>query len=89
MFGGKPVTGAEAVELGLANRCVPDAELETRALEWAREIAANSWFTLRTEKALVREGEALGLEAALAYERANSPGAGPDLRERLANFNKR
>ena len=89
MFDGRPVSGAEAVALGLANLCVPEAELEARALGWAREIAANSWFTLRTEKALVRGGEALGLDEALAYERANSPGAGPDLAERLKSFGRK
>ena len=89
MFDGKPVSGAEAVALGLANRCVPDDEHETRTHAWAREIAASSWFTLRTEKALVRDGEALGLDDALAFERANSPGAGPDLAERLKGFGRK
>jgi len=89
MFDGKPVSGAEAVALGLANLCVADAELESRALAWAREIAASSWFTLRTEKTLLRGGEALGLDEALAYERANSPGAGPDLAERLKSFGRK
>ncbi len=89
MFSGRPVTGTEAVALGLANHCVPDAELESRALALAGEIAANSWFTLRSEKALIREGEPLGLADALAFERTNSPGAGPDMQERLRGFGKR
>jgi len=89
MFSGRAVGGAEAVAIGLANQCVPDAELESRALALAREIAANSWFTLRTEKRLVRDGESLGLADALAFERANSPGAGPDMQERLKSFGKR
>ncbi len=89
MFSGRPVTGTEAVALGLANHCVPDAELESRALALAGEIAANSWFTLRSEKALIREGEPLGLADALGFERTNSPGAGPDMQERLRGFGKR
>jgi len=89
MFSGRPVTGAEAVALGLANQCVPDAELESRALALGGEIAANSWFTLRTEKTLIREGEPLGLADALAFERRTSPGAGPELAERLKGFGKR
>jgi enoyl-CoA hydratase/carnithine racemase len=89
MFSGRAVSGSDAVAIGLANRCVPDAELESRTLELAREIAANSWFTLTTEKRLIREGEPLGLPEALAYERKHSPGAGPDMRERLAKFQKR
>ena len=89
MFSGRPVSGADAVALGLANQCVPDAELESAALALAREIAANSWFTLRTEKTLIREGESLGLADALSFERRTSPGAGPDLTERLKGFGKR
>ena len=89
MWTGRAVSGAEAFAIGLANHCVPDAELESRTLALAREIAANSWFTLRTEKQLLRGGEALALADALAFERANSPGAGPDMPERLANFGKR
>jgi enoyl-CoA hydratase/carnithine racemase len=89
MFSGRAVSGAQAVALGLANQCVPDAELESRALGLARQIAANSWFTLRTEKALLRDGESLGLAEALAFERRTSPGAGPDMAERLKSFGKR
>ncbi|HTO07854.1 MAG TPA: enoyl-CoA hydratase/isomerase family protein [Myxococcota bacterium] len=89
MFSGRVVTGAEAVALGLANACVPDAELESRALGLARQIAGNSWFTLMTEKRLIRDGQSLGLDEALAHERKTSPGAGPDMRERLAKFQNR
>ncbi len=86
MFSGHALSGREAVAIGLANECVPDAELEARTLALAREIAANSWFTLRTEKALMRGGAGLPPAQALAYERANSPGAGPDMAERLKSF---
>ena len=86
MWSGRAVGGREAVELGLANLCAPDGELEARTLALARQIAANSWFTLRTEKALVRGGAGLPARDALAYERANSPGAGPDMAERLKGF---
>ena len=89
MFSGRAVTGREAVALGLANECVPDAELEARTLALAHQIAENSWFTLRTEKALMREGAGLPSAQALAYERANSPGAGPDMAERLKSFGAR
>jgi hypothetical protein len=37
----------------------------------------------------VRDGAALGLRDALAFERANSPGAGPDMNERLKSFGKK
>lgn len=89
MWTGHALDGREAVAIGLANRCVPDAELASATLALAREIAANSWFTLRTEKALVRGGAGLAPRDALAYERAHSPGAGPDMNERLKSFGKK
>lgn len=86
MFSGRALNGRDAVAVGLANACVPDAELEARTLELARQIAANSWFTLRSEKKLIREGADLSASEALRYERANSPGAGPDTAKRLESF---
>ena len=89
MWSGRAVNGRDAVAIGLANECVPDAELAARTLVLAREIAASSWFTLRTEKTLMREGAGLSPAEAIAYERANSPGAGPDMAERLKSFSAR
>jgi enoyl-CoA hydratase/carnithine racemase len=86
MFTGTPITGAEAVGLGLANRCVPDAELEAATRELATAIVANSWHTLRADKQLVNEGQRYTLAEGLAYERKTSPGAGPDMAERLKSF---
>jgi enoyl-CoA hydratase/carnithine racemase len=89
MFTGRVVSGAEAVELGPANRCVPDADLIDHTRELARQIVANSWHTLRADKRLVNEGQRYTLPDALQYERDTSPGAGPDLAERLAEFGKK
>ena len=89
MFTGRVVPGAEAVELGLANLCVPDDELEVRTLDFARSMLANSWFSLRAEKKLANEGQRYTIADALRFERANSPGAGPDMQERLQAFGKK
>lgn len=89
MFTGRVVTGTEAVGLGLANLCVPDGELDARTLDFARGMVANSWFSLRAEKKLANEGQSYTLTDALQYERANSPGAGPDMQERLKSFGKK
>lgn len=89
MFTGTPVSGSEAVVLGLANVCVPDDQLETATSELARSIVANSWHTLRADKRLVNEGQRYTLEDGLAYERKTSPGAGPDMAERLKSFGAR
>ena len=89
MFTGTPVPGPEAVALGLANTCVPDAELEETVKAIAASIVANSWHTVRADKQLVNEGQQLSLSEALAYERRTSPGAGPDMAERLKAFGTR
>ena len=86
MFSGRVVSGAEAVAMGLANRCVPDAELMSAAITMARGFLQNSWFTLRADKMLVNQGLNYTLADGLAFERNNSPGRGPDLEERLKQF---
>jgi enoyl-CoA hydratase/carnithine racemase len=88
MFSGRVVSGAEAVELGLANKCVPDEQLMDATIEMARGFLENSWFTLCADKWLVHEGQKRTLEEGLKFERENSPGRGPDLEERLEKFSK-
>ena len=87
MFSARVVSGAEAVELGLANRCVPDAELMSAALEMAKSFIANSWFTLRKDKELINGGLDRNLADGLAWERQTG-GAGPDMAERIKSFGK-
>ncbi|HEX2463491.1 MAG TPA: enoyl-CoA hydratase/isomerase family protein [Thermoanaerobaculia bacterium] len=89
MLSGRTVDGREAAAIGLANRCVPDAELESTTLELAKQIVANSWHTLRADKKLVNQGQDFGLEQGLAYERRESPGASPDTAQRVASFGKK
>ena len=86
MYSGRVVGGREAVELGLANKCVPDDQLMDTTIEMARGLLDNSWFTLRADKWLVNEGQKRTLEEGLRFERENSPGRGPDLEERLKTF---
>lgn len=89
MFTGTPLTGAEAVAFGLANVCVPDDQLDATVDAMAAAIVANSWHTLRADKSLVNEGQEYALREGLAYERRTSPGAGPDMAERLKSFGSR
>jgi enoyl-CoA hydratase len=84
MFTGRVVGGAEAERIGLAVRCVPDAELDSALGEMTAAIAANSWFTSRADKMLVDAGQNLSLVEGLAFEGEHSPGAGPDMAARLA-----
>ena len=76
------------LKIGLANRCVPDEELEIATLALARDILESSWHTLRADKMLVNEGQAFTLKEGLAFERAATPGSGPDLQQRLEAFAK-
>jgi enoyl-CoA hydratase/carnithine racemase len=89
MFSGRVVSGDEAARIGLAVACVPDDELQQAAIAMARDFLANSWFTLRADKMLVNGGLDHTLSDGLAWERANSPGRGPDMETRLAAFSKR
>lgn len=89
MYTGRVVEGREAAEIGLANRCVPDAQLDAETAELARSIAGSSWHTLRADKMLINGGLDRTLAEGLAFERANSPGAGPDMMERLQAFGKK
>lgn len=86
MFSGRVVGGSEAAEIGLANQCVPDAELLDAAVAMARGFLENSWFTLRANKMLVNQGLSYTHADGLKFEREHSPGRGPDLEERLKKF---
>jgi enoyl-CoA hydratase len=88
MFSGRIVSGQEAAQIGLAVSCVPDAELLPTTISMARKFLDNSWFTLRADKMLVNRGLDYTLSEGLQFERANSPGRGPDLEERLKAFSK-
>jgi enoyl-CoA hydratase/carnithine racemase len=86
MFSGRVVGGAEAAAMGLASRCVADAELMSATIAMARGFLENSWFTLRADKMLVNGGLDHTLAAGLQFEREQSPGRGPDMEERLRRF---
>ncbi len=82
-FTGLPVSGAEAARIGLANHCLPDAELEAKTMAMAEAIAAQSRHSVFAYKALYREAEDLPLKAGLAHEVFNTAGIGPDFAERV------
>ena len=86
MFSGRVVNGSEAVTIGLANRCVADEILMEETISMAKSFLENSWFTLRADKMLINGGLDNTLQEGLLWERSNSPGRGPDMEERLANF---
>lgn len=85
----RPVPGAEAAAIGLANRCLPDANFAEAAIAYARGILANSWFSHRANKHLLLRTEAMPLAEGLAYEIEHNEGVGPDMQGRLAAFANR
>jgi enoyl-CoA hydratase len=72
--------------MGLVNLCFPDAVFDQELRKLTDTIVANSWHTLRGNKRLLRETEAMPLAAGLAHEFYRSPGPAPDMRQRLAAF---
>jgi enoyl-CoA hydratase len=84
MMSCREVGGREAVALGLASRCVPDAELEAAGLAAAQEVASRSAASVRWIKDQVKVGGELPLDEALAYELTHRPKSGDGTRERLA-----
>ncbi len=88
MFTGRVLSGAEAVEWGLANVCVPDDALEQATQQMAERIIEQSWHSLRDEKALVDAASRMTYAEGLSWEREHSKGATPDLAGRLARFGK-
>jgi len=52
---GRSVDARTALEWGLVNRVVAEAELEARALELAEELAANAPLSVRGNKKVIRE----------------------------------
>ena len=81
---GLPVSGEEAAWIGLANHCVPDAELHAKVRELAEAIAAQSRHSVFAYKKLYREQADLPLAAGLAHEVFNGAGVGADFAERVA-----
>ena len=83
MFTGKVYTGAEAVNIGLANEVVTDEALMDHCRALADTITSNAWHTLRADKMLIKAGLERSYQAGLKFERENSPGPGADMAKRL------
>ncbi len=86
MFTCRTYTGRQAEVIGLANICVPDADLHDELEALAKTILANSWHSHRANKRLLVETDGLPLAAGLSYEIARTRGVGPDMDARIAAF---
>ena len=65
---GRPVYAEEALAIGLANRLVEPGRALPEAIELARQIAAFPAAAMRGDRRSAYAGQALDLDAALAYE---------------------
>jgi enoyl-CoA hydratase/carnithine racemase len=70
VFSGRFLSASEAVEWGLASRCVPDGELLDAGLDFAREVAAKSPLAVRNAKQVMNElwADNGSVDAGLRYE---------------------
>ncbi len=66
---GKPISGCEAYEIGLASLVVPDAEVMETALKMAQGIAKLPPLAVASVKEAILHGESASLESGLALER--------------------
>jgi len=65
---GEFLSGAEAVECGLANRCVAGEELAEVTAEWVGKLAKKAPLALAAAKACVNTGAEAAMPVALEYE---------------------
>ncbi len=75
-------TGEEAAAMGLANYCVPDAELDATVADLCRTILANSWHSNAENKRLVYETDGMALAQGLDHELMRNAGFDPKLRKK-------
>ena len=83
MFTARKVRGPEAADIGLVDRCVPDADLDSVVAELTEKILANSWDTNRIDKALIADAFERPRSQALLHERLHPHGRPADTAERL------
>ena len=68
VYTGKDFDAAEAAEIGLVTRVLPDAEaVVSEAISTAQDIAANSPLAVQGSKAILNRGERRSVDEALDY----------------------
>lgn len=67
---GAPIDARRAHELGIVNRVVPAAELETETMKLATQLAASAPLAMRSILDCINVGGECGIEEGLEYETA-------------------
>ena len=88
IFTGRPVTGEEAVRIGLATRAVPAADVFPEAMEFAQRLAAGPTSALAAAKRAIDQGMDTDIASGLAIESAEFAGlfATEDQKSGMASF---
>ena len=89
MFASRSYSGVQAAEMGLANFCVPAADLAQEAERFCRDILANSWRSTRAMKKLVLDTDGMSTAAGVAWEIHHTVGRGPEMHERIARMRRK
>ena len=67
LFYGNLIKAPEALSLGLINRIVPNEDLESEALQWAKELAMKSPIALQIAKTAFYRSEDMDYDKQFAY----------------------
>ncbi len=89
---GRDIDAAEALQMGLVSKVVPDTDLDEAALGYARQMAGYTATGLRTTKEVLwHNTEAPSLASALALEirNQNLMQHAPDVKEHMAAYRQR
>jgi len=70
LLSGRPVSAAEALDLGLVSRVVDDDALAAEAREWAATIASRAPLSVRANKVALRHCDGMKTGDAVVYERS-------------------
>ena len=86
-----PFSAAQAMEWGMVNQVLPDAELLPHALATAARIARNGPIAVRQAKRAIQVGADLDLKSGLAVEveAYNRAAMSADRKEGVAAFNEK
>lgn len=85
----QPYSGRAAQAMGLANECVPDADLDARVTELCATILGNSWHSNAENKRLIYDTDGLTISGGLNHELMRNAGFDRDAANRGAKFASR